>query len=254
MARSTLFLLVLVCMASVSANTAESCAASSGVNVTPLVELYTSEGCSSCPPADRWLSRRLSRDDANFLAFHVDYWDDIGWPDRYASPRYSQRQRERVDALGQRTVYTPQVMVGDTVQARWRDEQDWQQTLQQARLPAHAALSLRLRNTGSGWRAVVAAAPAGDFGEGTRLWLARYVDAQASVVLAGENRGTTLHHDRVVRELAGPWPLEGGTVSHRVVLPDDNAAWGVTAFVQDRRGRILQSLSLPSSRCAAPGR
>lgn len=84
MARSTLFLLVLVCMVSASANAAESCAASSGVNVTPLVELYTSEGCSSCPPADRWLSRRLSHDDANFLAFHVDYWDDIGWPDRYA--------------------------------------------------------------------------------------------------------------------------------------------------------------------------
>jgi len=71
---------------------AQTCSARSGDLRTPLVELYTSEGCSSCPPADRWLSARARASDANWLAFHVDYWDDIGWPDRFASPLFSQRQ------------------------------------------------------------------------------------------------------------------------------------------------------------------
>lgn len=90
-----------------------SCAARTGSATQPLVELYTSEGCSSCPPADRWLSQSLTQgaDRVNWLAFHVDYWDSIGWPDRFASPAYSRRQEARVAATGARAVYTPQVIV-----------------------------------------------------------------------------------------------------------------------------------------------
>lgn len=120
MLQPTSLVLVATCLfASSNVVAAETCAARSGAQTVPLVELYTSEGCSSCPPADRWLSRSLRSDAANFLAFHVDYWDDIGWPDRFASPAYSQRQRQRVAATGSRTVYTPQVMAGTHVQANW---------------------------------------------------------------------------------------------------------------------------------------
>ncbi len=76
-----------------------------------LLELYTSEGCSSCPPADRWISK-LKKDDRLWssmipVAFHVDYWDYIGWKDRFASPEYSLRQRNYARSKNLKTVYTP---------------------------------------------------------------------------------------------------------------------------------------------------
>lgn len=233
---------------------AQECVARSGPTATPLVELFTSEGCSSCPPADRWLSKQLNGTDANFLAFHVDYWDDIGWPDRFASASFSQLQRQRVGAVGQSTVYTPQVMLGDAVQAPWRQQAAWQQALKQARQPAGAALTLHLQRNDGGWQALLGAAPVGAGAQGPQLWLARYIDGQSTNVRAGENRGVTLRHDRVVRQLSGPWALGGaGAVSQKIDLPSENSPWGVTAFVQDKRGRILQSLSLPAARCAASG-
>ncbi len=226
----------------------EACSARSGPQLQPLVELYTSEGCSSCPPADRWLSRRIGEEPANFLAFHVDYWDDIGWPDRFASPAYSQRQRSRVAASGANTVYTPQVMVGSGVQANWRSEAAWQRTLQQQRQAApRAVLALRLQREGQGWQAALGATPIGAPVAGAQVWLARYVDAQTTQVRAGENRGSSLRHDRVVRQLSGPWPLAEAALSQRIALAAESAPWGVTAFVQDAQGNLLQSLSLPAS-------
>ncbi|MEO5629814.1 MAG: DUF1223 domain-containing protein [Thermomonas sp.] len=233
-----------------SAIAADACVARSGPRAVPLVELYTSEGCSSCPPADRWLSKQVVEGDANFLAFHVDYWDDIGWPDRFASAQYSQRQRARVGATGQNTVYTPQVMVGSVVQASWRSSNAWRKYLEQARQPAGAALTMRMQPVSGGWQANLGAAAVGAPASGAKVWLARYVDAQTSEVRAGENRGATLRHDRVVRQLFGPWPLPAtGALSQQIELPADATAWGITAFVQDARGNVLQSLGLPASAC-----
>lgn len=229
---------------------AEACVARSGTRIKPLVELYTSEGCSSCPPADRWLSGQLRETQANFLAFHVDYWDDIGWPDRFASARYSQRQHTRVEAVGQRAVYTPQVMMGSSVQAPWRSGGAWRKTLQEARQSSAAALTLRLQPTTTGWQASIGAAPVGAPTAGAQLWVARYLDAQVSDVRAGENRGSTLHHDRVVQQLSGPWALPmAGALSRQMDLPAESSAWGITAFVQDSHGIVLQSLNLPASDC-----
>lgn len=84
---------------------------SSGEKQTALLELYTSEGCSSCPPADRWLSSLKSKEGLweEFIpiALHVDYWDYIGWQDRFASKQYSQRQRQYAREQSLKTVYTP---------------------------------------------------------------------------------------------------------------------------------------------------
>ena len=245
---------ILLAMASAHAVAGNACIVRSGTQVMPLVELYTSEGCSSCPPADRWLSASVRDDDANFLAFHVDYWDAIGWPDRFASPRFSRRQRMRVDAVGQRTVYTPQVMVGDEVQASWRSAGAWRKTLARARRTATAALTMRLVPNASGWQATIGAAPLGAVPAGATLWVARYIDGQASDVRAGENRGATLHHDRVVRQLSGPWPLPlSGALSRQLELPAESAPWGLTAFVQDARGDVLQSLNVQSLECGDAG-
>src|SRR5438874_9729916 len=94
---------------------AASCKAVSGERTTPLVELYTSEGCDSCPPADRWLSSQFPRSgDANralALAFHVDYWDRLGWNDRFASHAYTERQYAAIQANGKTFVVTPQILL-----------------------------------------------------------------------------------------------------------------------------------------------
>src|SRR5215208_1074952 len=89
------------------------CKAESAASLTPVIELYTSEGCSSCPPADRWLSTlkpSVAAGRAVVQAFHVGYWDYIGWVDRFASPVYTERQR-RIASLNHRSgIYTPQLV------------------------------------------------------------------------------------------------------------------------------------------------
>ncbi len=233
---------------------AGSCSARSGTTAMPLVELYTSEGCSSCPPADRWLTGQLKDRRANWLAFHVDYWDDIGWPDRFGSPANSQRQRQRVGARGGDTVYTPQVMLGADVRASWRAGSHFDKALMlQSRQPAREGLAMRLQPQAGDWQLQLGAAranasAAAAHSDGAQVWLALYSDGEVTQVRAGENRGETLRHDRVVRRLYGPWPL-GQTLSQQVQLKPDAGRWGVIAFVQDAKGNTLQSLSLSPLGC-----
>ncbi len=233
------------------ASAAEICSVRSGADVVPLAELYTSEGCSSCPPADRWLSQRLrdERGATNWLAFHVDYWDDLGWPDRFASRRNTERQRQRVGALGGTTVYTPQVMVGENVRAQWRDETSFTRALAEARTPASVGLAMSMHRVlngddPSGLELRLAAVRVeGRAAVGASVWLAESIDGQTTDVRTGENGGVRLRHDRVVRKLWGPWPLGAGTFVQRVQVASATADF--TVFVQDAQGRTLQSLRLP---------
>src|ERR671939_881093 len=90
---------------------AQDCRAESGAQVPVVVELYTSEGCNSCPPADRWLSALTAHPEAVALAYHVDYWDRLGWKDRFASPAFTRRQYEQLAHNGARFAYTPQIVI-----------------------------------------------------------------------------------------------------------------------------------------------
>lgn len=94
----------------------------SNTNQANLIELYTSEGCSSCPPADRWLSRLVDHpalwQQIVPIAFHVDYWDYIGWKDRFARPEFTNRQRQYANESGLSTIYTPGVLANDK---EWRN-------------------------------------------------------------------------------------------------------------------------------------
>jgi len=105
--------------AAATVRAADTCSAKSPRHAVPVVELYTSEGCNSCPPADRWLSRLKTDPQTIALAFHVDYWDRLGWKDRFASPAYTQRQAEQQTVNGARFSYTPQVVVDGV------DRKDW---------------------------------------------------------------------------------------------------------------------------------
>lgn len=225
-----------------NAHGAEICTARSGSQVVPLVELYTSEGCSSCPPADRWFSRQRTKAGAHWLSFHVDYWDHLGWKDKFASPAHTRRQQDRVSANGGSVVYTPQVMVGSEVNAPWRKDEDFARTLADARVVAKAGLALQLRQRDGGTEVRLGAARAQGVSGTAQVWLAQYADAQTSKVTAGENAGATLRHDRVVRQLWGPWPLGDKALAKVLSVKPPAGAWGLVAFVEDHRGRTLQSL------------
>ncbi len=171
---------------------AASCSARSAALAPPVIELYTSEGCSSCPPADRWLSRLKAEPAVVALAFHVDYWDRLGWKDRFANPVYTQRQAQQQASSGARFSYTPQVLIDGA------DRPDWPRASTTARDRGPAPVAVQLSGDGRRFGATitpVAGAPA-------RLaaYWAVTEQGHVSAVKAGENDGATLQHDFVVRE------------------------------------------------------
>jgi hypothetical protein len=232
------------------------CDVRSGPNTAALIELYTSEGCSSCPPADRQLSQlRQALDpaaEAVPLALHVGYWDYIGWKDPYAQSAFGERQSWLVHANQQRTVYTPQFFVGGAELRSWRGGLRDKVRQLNAR-PAAAGIHVRASTTPSGSLALKAEATTRDGAEPAALYLALTESGLVSKVMRGENSGVTLAHDHVVRAWIGPIHLASGVarVQREIALP---AAWNrdrleLAAFVQDERsGSVLQAVS--AQQCA----
>ncbi len=224
---------------------------SSGEYKTSVVELYTSEGCNSCPPADEFLSRLGHTAEAERivpLAFHVDYWDYIGWKDPFASPLHTQRQRVVARQNGQSTIYTPEFVV-DGVEARG-GRQIESEIVRTHDSPAEADLVLSLSDRVDNRVTVevsvdnIDAAITGD----TLLYLAVYESALSSQVDAGENRGRELRHDYVVRYFS-PAEQTGSGQRHyyELQLGEDwkQEYLGVAAFVQRASdGRTLQAVKL----------
>ena len=242
----------------VMASAAPACVASSGASTGALLELYTSEGCNSCPPADRWFAKLAATADPrtlSMLAFHVDYWDEIGWPDRFAQHSFTVRQGQRVRAGGSATVYTPQVMLSSRLDLRWNQPDQVATAIRQAQArPAEVAIKLRAIAQAGNWHVELDAVPMPGTHPDGALYLALYEDGLSSAVNAGENAGVLLHHERVVRGLWGPWPIAAAGASRRLQVTAPARAdldrLGLTAFVQDdKTGTTLQALSLPLSAC-----
>ena len=173
---------------------AGACRASSARTPTTVVELYTSEGCSSCPPADRWLSRLKADPNVVALAFHVDYWDRLGWKDRFASPAYTARQAEQQQGNGARFSYTPQVVVDG------RDRTDWPAIGLPiaARSGSVAPVEVTLEREGP--RVTATVTPLAGAPRRLAAYWAVTEQGHVSAVRAGENEGATLKHDYVVRD------------------------------------------------------
>lgn len=216
------------------------CRASSGPEAPTVVELYTSEGCSSCPPADRWLSGLRGRSDVLALAFHVDYWDRLGWPDPFAQPSFTARQWQLARRDGARQVYTPQVRV---------DGRDWRgwPALPRAAAPS-AVPGMSLQREADHVRVNVAAlAGAGPALQSLQGYWAVLEDHHSSRVSAGENRGETLRHDHVVRlfQPVPEWNAAAGLQAALKVSAGDAAFPRRVAFVvTNGAGRPLQALAL----------
>jgi len=253
----------LLCLSLIPQAHALQCSAESGPHTAALVELYTSEGCSSCPPADRWLQSLGARGYAPGrvvpLSLHVTYWDYIGWKDPFAQQRFTDRQRKLAQVMQARVIYTPQVVL------QGKDFRGWygggfDETVKaiNARPPgAKIALSLeRLEGAKAGALQARVSAELLDPAQAADavLYLASYENKLVSSVSAGENEGRKLQHDYVVFEWVGPVPFRAGKLAEKRSLPLVPGAVpahsGVAAFVQNRRtAEVLQALMLP----ACPG-
>lgn len=217
------------------------CEASSGARRAPVLELYTSEGCSSCPPADRWLSTlREAETGAVVQAFHVSYWDYIGWTDRFASAAHGARQREIASRNQQRSVYTPQAVL---------DGRDWRNwgALPAQRPAANASITLREVAVDQ-FEADITPG-----GQAPARWSAYWTvteDGHSSRVRAGENAGALLQHDFVVRQYTpmGEYRGVAGATQKlllRSIAATPNRARRINLVLFDPRdGSTLQALSL----------
>jgi hypothetical protein len=231
------------------------CVASSGTHSVALVELYTSEGCSSCPPADKWLSELpaagLSAERVVPLALHVDYWNYLGWPDPFSQPQFSQRQR-RMGAINHLpTIYTPQVLLNGRDLRSWHQ---WSHVMEEIGrvngAPARAEIKLALRHANAERLQIRATVKVlgGAISEHAKLFLVVYENGLRRQVTAGENTGRTLHHNFVARAFIGPLPIDQGEITRSIDLAEE---WkrhnlGVAAFVQDgRTADVLQALAIP---------
>ncbi len=169
---------------------AQSCSATSGPKPPAVVELFTSQGCSSCPPADRWLSTLKGHEGVLALGFHVNYWNHLGWKDPYATAETTQRQRQIQAAIQANNVYTPQIVLNGRDHRAWRSET----AKDLPALPASAAPQLRLNWQGNQVTATIAA---GSTDQLAGYW-AVLKDGLSSDVARGENAGEKLRNDHVV--------------------------------------------------------
>lgn len=233
-------LAVLAAAAAVPAVAATpACKAQSPAHRIPVIELYTSEGCSSCPPADRWLStlkKPAAEGRVVAQAFHVGYWDYIGWVDRFAAPSHTARQRDLAAVHGARNIYTPQLV------RNGQDWRDWGGPLAQTQLPAQAAI--KLERTGPD-TVEAEVAPVQDVARWSAYWTVTE-HGHGSKVQAGENAGESLRHDFVVRQYVPVGTYQGPQRLKLRMVPAEGAhPRQVNLVVFEPRGRApLQALSL----------
>lgn len=231
------------------------CEAKSADSTVALLELYTSEGCSSCPPTDRWVAelpqRGFTKDRVVPLAFHVDYWNYLGWTDPFSQSGFTRRQHEFAQRTHAATVYTPELVLSGREYRRW-----WGGSFERAvrevnRAAPRADIGLELNRSGKTLR-IDGRASVRDKSTDERasFYIALYENNLSNRIDAGENSGRTLHHAFVVRRLYGPLAFDarGSARFNRKLALDP--AWkagdlGVAAFVQESRGtKILQALAL----------
>ncbi len=197
-----------------------------------VVELFTSEGCSSCPPADALLAELAKRPDVLALSFHVDYWDRLGWKDPFSSAAATARQRDYAEILGTGSVYTPQIVVDGRWQAVGSDRGEVDRALAAAQGQS-AAVPVGLTVAGGHARVALGA---GDKVAG-RVLLIGFDRRHTDKVGGGENDGRSLTHVDVVRGFAEIGRFDGKPATIEAAVPWH--AERIAAIVQAEDGRIL---------------
>jgi hypothetical protein len=212
--------------------------------VSPVVvELFTSQGCSSCPPADALLTELAGRPDVVALSLHVDYWDYIGWKDPYASPQYTARQQRYAEALHLRYVYTPQIVIDGSANVVGSHRAEVLAAIETA-AKRDRPINITF-GTGNGGTVIIpeGRAPA----EGATVWLAVYDSVHVTEIKRGENAGQKLRNANVVRsfERLGTWT--GARLEIPLDLSDARARGrdGCAVIVQEgRAGPVLAAAAM----------
>ena len=242
-------LLILVSFLSTPVFAGTPIVVNSGDRQTAVVELYTSEGCSSCPRADRWLEKLVTTPQQDLdllaLAFHVDYWDYLGWKDRFSNVDYTKRQRVLGANNRQRTIYTPEFFVnGKEARGSGNILNKIQQTNQQ---PASITLQLTVSREQSELVVAVQTPSELDNGEPIHHRYLVYENKLSTDVKRGENSGKVLRHEQVVRYMSPAQSLQAEN-QHRIAI---DPAWqaenvGIAVLVTSVGAhRYLQAVHTP---------
>lgn len=212
-----------------------------------VVELFTSQGCSSCPPADKYFGELAKRPDVIALAFHIEYWNYIGWTDTYSKPWATRRQRDYQAALKLRYLYTPQIVIQGEVEGVGSEAATIEPMIRaaEAKRKPHPGLTLHWREDG----ALVADVGDGQSppGQPATLWLVGFDKMHTMAVTTGENAGKTTWDHHAVRSFRrlGSW----AGWSEELIVPADEAKtlgdYGAAVLLQENAsGPILTAASI----------
>ncbi len=207
---------------------------------TVVVELYTSQGCNSCPPADEFLGELVKRDGVIALALHVDYWDYIGWKDQFAQKSFAKRQKAYARAAGRRMVYTPQIIVGGAEHAVGSDKTEVLKLIE-THLAKAAVFDIQEHRTGN--EIIVDVDPVSGVSGAMAVQLVKYHKGQTVNIGRGENAGKSIPYYNIVTEwkLIHGWDGKSALHISVNVKSDENAV----IIVQDApNGAILAARKL----------
>ncbi len=219
-------LTIFICL--ISGYSRADCSSQSGNPQLHLVELYSSEGCDSCPPAEQWMSSLLKHPEIAGLEFHVDYWDSMQWRDPFSSHTYTVRQEALSKTSNHNQYYTPQIWVDGQVWQNWPKGSPPQGTEKASSvltlkvvpgMPPHAIFDIQGLN--------------GKDADAYRLYAAVTENGLTRSITGGENRGKRLSHDNVVRAFVGPLPVSHAEIEFK--LPDrvDLSRASIVGFLQN---------------------
>jgi hypothetical protein len=208
-----------------------------------VVELFTSQGCSSCPPAEAFLNDLTKRKDVIALEFHVDYWDYIGWKDLFAKPEFTARQKSYVYSMGSRYAYTPQMVVDGREHVVGSHRAKVESVIRKAQAKASKAPPIKMRREGKNLIISVGAARAsGDY----VVTMATFDKPHVTKVKRGENRGMTLTNANVVRELVKIGDWNGKASEYTISLDGTDGDGGCAILIQKKgHGPVLAAASMP---------
>ena len=196
------------------------------------VELFTSQGCSSCPPADAQLGRLVRRPDIVALSFHVNYWDYIGWKDPFASEETTQRQKTYARTLRQRSLYTPEMVFDGAADQPGTETREVDELLEQAMRRTTKRATPRLERASGGGALTVGLDAFTLDRYGAEVTLAVYDRRHTTPVKRGENEGATLDNFNVVRRLEKIASWDGEAANWTVAADRFEPHQGIAVLVQ----------------------
>ncbi len=210
-----------------------------------VVELFTSQGCALCPPADALLGELTKRSDLLALSFHVNYWDYIGWKDTFASAANTNRQRTYARKFGLRYVYTPQMVVQGVAQATGSDRASVLDNIEKHKPLSSVPIKIQLGTGGRSIIVTIDAAPKGKE-QNAEVWLVMFDREQKTTVSRGENSGKTLSDFNVVRSLRKVADWDGRKLKFTAKPPGTALLSGECAVLLQsvETGRILGAAKL----------